>query len=180
MQITHEFEVARPVDTVWEMFQDVPSVAQCLPGAEMLGQGEDGSYDGKLSVKLGPMAASFEGKATVAPDAQSKSAVIDGKAYRLIGLRPRVALPRLEHQYVSAVHPERGTMTRFSPRSGTRSAMVPRQAMRSRESSGSSRPQCAARASATVWPSTAQNGAWSNRPKSHRIMAEATSASRDR
>jgi carbon monoxide dehydrogenase subunit G len=79
MKIEHEFTVARHPDLVWEFFQEVPSVAQCLPGAEILGQGEDGSYDGKLSVKLGPMAASFEGKATITPDAQSKSAVIDGK-----------------------------------------------------------------------------------------------------
>ncbi|HSJ82497.1 MAG TPA: SRPBCC family protein [Acidimicrobiia bacterium] len=79
MKIEHEFTVARPPDLVWEFFQDVPSVAQCLPGAEMLGQGEDGSYEGKLSVKLGPMAASFEGKATVTPDAEAKSATIEGK-----------------------------------------------------------------------------------------------------
>ena len=79
MKIEHEFTVARPPDLVWEFFQDVPSVAQCLPGAEMLGQGDDGSYEGKLSVKLGPMAASFEGKATVTPDAGAKSATIEGK-----------------------------------------------------------------------------------------------------
>jgi len=79
MNIEHEFTVARPPDVVWGLFQDVPSVAQCLPGAELLGQSEDGSYDGKLSVKLGPMAASFEGKATVTPDAVTRSAVIEGK-----------------------------------------------------------------------------------------------------
>jgi carbon monoxide dehydrogenase subunit G len=79
LNIEHEFTVARPPDVVWQLFQDVPSVAQCLPGAELLGQGEDGSYDGKLSVKLGPMAASFEGKAIVTPDPATRSATIDGK-----------------------------------------------------------------------------------------------------
>ncbi len=79
MNIDHEFTVARPPEVVWEMFQDIPTVAQCLPGAELFGQGEDGSYDGKLSVKLGPMAASFEGKCFVVPDPSSRSATIDGK-----------------------------------------------------------------------------------------------------
>jgi len=79
MKIEHEFTVARPPERVWEFFQNVPSVAECLPGAEMMGQADDGSYDGKLSVKLGPMAASFEGKATVTPDPEAKSAVIEGK-----------------------------------------------------------------------------------------------------
>jgi carbon monoxide dehydrogenase subunit G len=79
MNIDHEFTVGRAPDVVWVFFQDVPSVAQCLPGADLLGQSEDGSYEGKLSVKLGPMAASFEGKATVTPDAGSMSATIEGK-----------------------------------------------------------------------------------------------------
>lgn len=79
MKIEHEFTVARPPDQVWDFFQDIPSVAQCLPGAELLGQADDGSYDGKLAVKLGPMTASFEGKATVTPDPLAKTAVIEGK-----------------------------------------------------------------------------------------------------
>jgi carbon monoxide dehydrogenase subunit G len=78
MKIEHEFAVARPPDDVWRLFQDVPSVAQCLPGAELTGQGDDGSYDGKLSVKLGPMAASFEGKCFVVPDPEARTATIDG------------------------------------------------------------------------------------------------------
>jgi carbon monoxide dehydrogenase subunit G len=93
LNIEHEFTVARPPDVVWQLFQDVPSVAQCLPGAELLGQGEDGSYDGKLSVKLGPMAASFEGKAIVTPDPATRSATIDGKGVdRSGGSRGQVKL----------------------------------------------------------------------------------------
>jgi uncharacterized protein len=79
MNIEQEFTVARPPGVVWEFFQDIPAVAQCLPGAELAGQSEDGSYAGKLSVKLGPMEAAFEGKATVVPDPSSKTATIEGK-----------------------------------------------------------------------------------------------------
>ena len=79
MNISQEFAVGRSADVVWNFFQDVPGVAQCLPGAELLAQKDDGSYQGKLSVKLGPMAASFEGSATVTPDPGSRSATIEGK-----------------------------------------------------------------------------------------------------
>jgi carbon monoxide dehydrogenase subunit G len=79
MKITHEFEVARPVDTVWQFFQDVPSVAQCLPGAELLEDRGDGTYLGKVSVKLGPLSATFEGEASVTPNEASKTGLIDGK-----------------------------------------------------------------------------------------------------
>jgi uncharacterized protein len=78
MKISQEFVVAKSPETVWDLFQDVPSVAQCLPGAEMLGQTDDGAYQGRLSVKLGPMTAAFEGTATVTPDPGTRRARIEG------------------------------------------------------------------------------------------------------
>jgi carbon monoxide dehydrogenase subunit G len=79
MNIKQEFVVARPTNVVWDFFQNVPDVAQCLPGANLTGQGEDGSYEGNLSVKLGPMAAAFEGNCVVSPDPAALSATIEGK-----------------------------------------------------------------------------------------------------
>ena len=79
MKISQEFTVAKKPESVWEFSQDVPSVAQCLPGAELFGKTEDGAYEGKLSVKLGPMTAAFEGKATVDPNPSEKTAVIEGR-----------------------------------------------------------------------------------------------------
>ena len=62
MNIKQEFVVARPTNVVWDFFQDVPTWPSAFPGPISAGQYEDGSYEGNLSVKLGPMAASFEGK----------------------------------------------------------------------------------------------------------------------
>jgi carbon monoxide dehydrogenase subunit G len=79
MKITQEFVVGRPPADVWTFFQDVPAVAQCLPGAELTDENEDGSYAGNLSVKLGPMSAAFEGTATISPDEPNHTATIEGK-----------------------------------------------------------------------------------------------------
>ncbi len=79
MKITHEFEVQRPIEQVWDFFQDVPSVAHCLPGAEITDDKGDGVYAGKLGVKLGPLTATFEGEATVTPDEANRTASIKGK-----------------------------------------------------------------------------------------------------
>jgi carbon monoxide dehydrogenase subunit G len=79
MKITQEFEVKQPVSVVWDFFQDVPAVAQCLPGAELTEDKGDGTYQGKVEVKLGPMSAAFEGEATVTPDAAAKTGSISGK-----------------------------------------------------------------------------------------------------
>lgn len=79
MKIAQEFVVERSPGDVWTFFQDVPAVVQCLPGAELTSQNEDGSYEGNLSVKLGPMTAAFEGQATITPDEPNHTAIIEGK-----------------------------------------------------------------------------------------------------
>lgn len=79
MKITQRFAVAQPPELVWHFFQDVPAVAQCLPGARLEDEEADGSYAGSLSVRLGPMTANFEGKCTIDPDADSRTATIEGR-----------------------------------------------------------------------------------------------------
>lgn len=78
MKITEEFEVRRPVDVVWSAFQDIPSMAQCLPGATLTGDKGNGVYSGTVSVKLGPMSPTFEGEATVTSDAATRTGKILG------------------------------------------------------------------------------------------------------
>ena len=68
MKLTNTFEVSRPVTAVWGAFADVPSVAQCLPGAEVTADKGGGAYEGVVHIKLGPMSAKFEGEATVTRD----------------------------------------------------------------------------------------------------------------
>ena len=79
MKINQDFEVSQPVPVVWAFFQDVPTVAECLPGAELTEDKGDGVYAGRVSAKLGPLSASFEGEATVVADPDTHSASIKGK-----------------------------------------------------------------------------------------------------
>lgn len=79
MKISQEFTVARPLPDVWAFFHDIPKVAACLPGAEYLGPKGEGRYAGKVSSKIGPFQASFEGEADVAYDDAGKTIHVDGK-----------------------------------------------------------------------------------------------------
>jgi carbon monoxide dehydrogenase subunit G len=79
MKLHQEFVIARPLDEVWRFFHDVPDVAACLPGAEYLGAKEDGRHAGKVSAKVGPFQASFEGEADVRYDEAAKSVALEGK-----------------------------------------------------------------------------------------------------
>ncbi len=79
MKITEVIEVGRDVDQVWTLFQDVPELARCLPGAELTEDKGDGVYAGSIGAKLGPMTANFEGEATVESDAATHTGTVKGK-----------------------------------------------------------------------------------------------------
>jgi uncharacterized protein len=79
MKLHQEFTIAHPLDEVWRFFHDVPRVAGCLPGAEYVGSQEDGRHLGKVSAKVGPFQASFEGEAAVLFDEEKKSVALEGK-----------------------------------------------------------------------------------------------------
>ncbi|HTU29639.1 MAG TPA: SRPBCC domain-containing protein [Solirubrobacteraceae bacterium] len=62
MKLEQSFEVAAPLERVWEALIDVERVAPCLPGAAVTGKNEDGSYNGEFKVKIGPTSAAYSGK----------------------------------------------------------------------------------------------------------------------
>lgn len=62
MKLEQSFEVAAPLERVWQALIDVERVAPCLPGATITGQNDDGSYSGSFTVKIGPTTAAYTGK----------------------------------------------------------------------------------------------------------------------
>jgi carbon monoxide dehydrogenase subunit G len=65
MILDNEFTVAAPVDRVWAYFLDVPNLAPCLPGASLVGDDGDGTYQGKVVAALGPVKLNFSGTAKI-------------------------------------------------------------------------------------------------------------------
>lgn len=61
MKLEQTFEVDAPLERVWEALIDVQRVAPCLPGATITEAGEDGTYEGTFSAKVGPASVSFKG-----------------------------------------------------------------------------------------------------------------------
>lgn len=79
MKISEVIEVKSPPEKVWELFQNVPELASCLPGATLTEDKGDGTYAGSVAAKLGPMTATFEGEATVSSDAEARTGSVKGK-----------------------------------------------------------------------------------------------------
>jgi len=79
MLIENEFEVAAPVEKVWTYLLDVPKLVPCLPGAEFIGDDGHGTYEGRVTTKMGPVSLRFAGKAKILEaDAVARRIVMQG------------------------------------------------------------------------------------------------------
>src|SRR5579862_6396269 len=78
MLIKNEFEVAEPVEKVWQFFDNIPQVAACLPGAELTEDLGDDSYEGRVAVRMGPVRLQFAGTADITErDEAAKRVVVN-------------------------------------------------------------------------------------------------------
>jgi len=62
MEISKSFVVKAPADAVWAFLTDPYKVARCLPGAALTEKVDDTTYAGTITVKVGPVTASYRGK----------------------------------------------------------------------------------------------------------------------
>ncbi len=79
MELSHRFSVPTPVEETWAHFQDIASVAECFPGAQV-SSAEGDSFSGSVKVKLGPIALVYNGSGTfVEKDEVAHRFVVDAK-----------------------------------------------------------------------------------------------------
>jgi hypothetical protein len=65
MKFDNTFALPLPVDPAWVLLLDVPRIAPCMPGAELVEIESNRSFRGKVSVRLGPVALAFNGRAVI-------------------------------------------------------------------------------------------------------------------
>ena len=81
MQLSNEFTVGADVERVWNALIDMEGVASCLPGASIYAAEQEGTYNGSMRLKVGPMTVTYEGTATFTElDPQARRAVISLRA----------------------------------------------------------------------------------------------------
>ena len=79
MELSHQFTVPIGVQETWEHFNDIASVAECFPGAQVT-EADSDSFAGSVKVKLGPIALLYNGTGTfVEKDEAAHRFVVDAK-----------------------------------------------------------------------------------------------------
>lgn len=76
MRLTNEVVVPAESETVFRLLSDVERVAPCLPGATLEGSVGPDSYKGRVKVKVGPIAAAYQGTVRLME--------VDGNANRIL------------------------------------------------------------------------------------------------
>ncbi|HYJ26143.1 MAG TPA: SRPBCC domain-containing protein [Nocardioides sp.] len=79
MELSHQFTVPIGVEETWAHFNDIASVAECFPGAQVT-EADESSFAGSVKVKLGPIALLYNGSGTfVEKDPEAHRFVVDAK-----------------------------------------------------------------------------------------------------
>ena len=65
MQMTGEYRIEAPRQTVWEALNDVEVLRRCIPGVEEIEKTSDTSFSAKVRAKVGPVSAKFAGDVTL-------------------------------------------------------------------------------------------------------------------
>jgi uncharacterized protein len=81
MQLENEFTVPASIDEAWAVLLDVERVAPCLPGAVVEAGGDEGEYNGTMTVKIGPITARYKGTVKIQEaDEAARRAVMRAQA----------------------------------------------------------------------------------------------------
>lgn len=76
--LEQQFSVAHPPAQVLAMFDDIAAVAACLPGASLTAPPKPERVEGAIRVRIGPIAATFQGAARVEQNPADMSGRIVG------------------------------------------------------------------------------------------------------
>lgn len=79
MDMTGEYDIAAPRDVVWAALNDPEVLKQCIPGCETLEARSPTEFAARVRLKIGPIAATFNGAVTLEDIKAPESYAIAGQ-----------------------------------------------------------------------------------------------------
>lgn len=62
IEIEKEFDVEQSPEEVWSFLVDPHRVVECLPGAKLVEEVDERTFEGEMGLELGPMGVTFRGQ----------------------------------------------------------------------------------------------------------------------
>lgn len=86
VRIENTFQVKEGIDRVWDLLSDPRKVVNCVPGAQITGTIDDRTFQGSISVKVGPSVTDYKGEVHIERlDAQAHEIELVGKGQDVRG-----------------------------------------------------------------------------------------------
>jgi carbon monoxide dehydrogenase subunit G len=81
VKLQGEYIFDGPREAVWEIVRDPDVLAKALPGTQSLDKVDENTYEGKMNVRIGPVAGLFAGKLVVSNEVppESYTLTVEGK-----------------------------------------------------------------------------------------------------
>lgn len=79
IEVSERIDVPAAPSTVWGILSDPRAVVDCVPGAELGEQHEDGSFDATLMIKFGPAKVTFRARVAVEFDEAAMAGRVTSK-----------------------------------------------------------------------------------------------------
>ena len=76
MQLEGEYLFDGPRDKVWELVRDPNVLVKVLPGTQSMTQVSENVYEGKMNVRVGPVAGTFSGRLVVSEEMPPESCTL--------------------------------------------------------------------------------------------------------
>ncbi len=96
IRVEERFLVRAPVERVWDALVDPRRVVACVPGGELRAVVDDRTFDGRLNMRLGPLAVAYAGRVRLAEvDVEARRVTIVGQAREGGGGSARLTLESL-------------------------------------------------------------------------------------
>jgi len=77
-QFTQGIDLVHPPEAVFALLAEIETCASCLPGAVITARPAEDAVEGGLQVRIGPIAATFRGRALIAQEAATMSGRVRG------------------------------------------------------------------------------------------------------
>lgn len=107
--ITQAFTIRADLEKAWGFFRNLPVVASCIPGAELL-RYDDRTFEGQVMVKLGPIRARLKGFGEYQFDDRNHCVSVTGKGHDRITRSSVSGILKLQLEAID-INRTRGTVT---------------------------------------------------------------------
>ena len=79
IEVNERVDVAAPPHVVWELLSDPHAVVNCVDGAKLGVQHEDGTFDASMVVKFGPAKVTFNTRIALELDAAARTGHVSAR-----------------------------------------------------------------------------------------------------